>query len=274
MSYTYNHANPDNIFFSLQKSRFLADICPLGDGLLMYNDEDQYSPVGSLDNCSILEADNSLDFLSDLDLKFMKLAMMCSPPPKLEQIEQNVKSVNTSMIPVDTSECSVTTSAVQTVKSDQPAPQQSSIPNVTESINKSESINTSSTLLVQQQPLYCLVEHQAPTTVLFAEEPLQGMYLIKGLAGGQGLVLQGGNIPQNTLEQQGMYVIDGMSMLPGNIMVGNCSSLVSAGGLAASPVLVQGEKVRQQVQVVLPQDVQPGKSEDKTGADLRNVKNA
>lgn len=215
----------------------------------MYNDEGQYSSVGSLEHCSILEADHDLAFLDDLDPKLAILATVCSPPPpKLEQVEQIVKSVDTSI----KSESSVAASAVRFVQSDQPAPQQSTITSVTETINKSESINTSPTLLVQQQPLFCLVEHQAPSTVILTEEPVQGMYLINGLAGTQGLVLQGGNILQNAIEQQGMYLINGMAMFPGNIMLGNCPNLVNSGGIA--------ENVMQQLQ-----DTQPEESKDKTG---------
>lgn len=261
-------------YFSLQKSRFLADCSIPSDSLLVYDDEDQYSAVGSLDNCSILEADNDLGFLSDLDRKFMNLATICSPPPpKLEQVEQIVQSVNTSMISVDTSESSVATGAVQVLKSDPPPTQQSTVTNVAETINKSESINTSSTVLMQQQPLYCLVERPPPTTVFLAEEPVQGMYLINGLAGAQGLVLQGSNILQNGVEQQGMYLIDGMSMYPGNVMLGNCPNLVNAGGLALSPVLLQGEKGIEQLQGSPPQDAQAGKSVEKTGVESGKVKN-
>lgn len=264
-------------YFTLQKSRFLNDSAPVNDSLLVYNDEEQYAPLGSLDNCSILGADNDLSFVSDLDRKFMHLATICSPPlPKLEQIEhvgQIIKSVNTSKISVNTSESSEATSSVQVVKSDQPPPQQSTITNLTEINNKSESINTNSTVLMQQQPLYCLVEHQAPTAMILAEEPVQGMYLINGLAGAQGLVLQGGNILQNSIEQQGMYLIDEMSMFPGNVMLGNYPNLVSAGGMAVPPVLVQGEKGIKQVPGSPPQNPQAGKSQDKPGVESGRVRN-
>lgn len=226
----------------------------------MYNDEGQYSPVGSLESCCILEAENDLGFLKDLDYKFGNLATVCSPPPlqpKFEEVEQIAESVETSI----KSESSVATSAVQIVKSDSPPPQKSTISSVTETqhINASGSMNTGSTLLAQQQPLYCLVEHQAPSTVIFAEEPVQGMYLINGLAGTQGLVLHGGNILQNTLEQQGMYLIDGMSMLQGNIMLG--PNLVNAASLPVPSAEAQGETGKQSFQSS--QGEQPGQSEDK-----------
>ncbi|KAI5619856.1 desmoglein-2 [Silurus asotus] len=276
-------ALPDGFLFGYfsQKARFLTS--GPADSLLMFTDEGQESAVESLECCSILETDNDLGFLNDLDQKFMHLASICSPPPpkleppkleppeleppklelpKLEppdlepllKVEQTVQSLETSI----KNESSVVSNVNQVVKSDQRPPQQSTVTNVTETIHESSNINMSPTLLMQQQPLYCLVEHQAPSTVFFAEEPAQGMYLINGLAGAQGLFLQGGNILQNTVEQQGMYLIDGMPMLQGNLMFGSTPNLVNAGSLAVPPMLVQGEKGGPQ---------QPGESESKTDAD-------
>lgn len=263
----------------------MADSPAFTDSLLVYNDEGQYAPV-DLDFDTVLEADNDLSFLNDLDATFFNLATICSPPaPKLEQDEQIVKSVEPSI----KSESAVAISAVRVVKSDQSPPQQSTKTNVTETINyqsmntrvteainESGSVNTSPTLLMQHQPLYCLMEHQAPSAVILAEEPVQGMYLINGLAGAQGLVLQGGNILQNTIEQQGMYLIDGRSMLQGNILLGNSPNFVNEGSLALSSVLVQGGKAKQQLQEYPPQDAQTGKpkAEDKPDVQSGNVKNA
>lgn len=232
----------------------------------MYNDEGQYSPGDNLNLDSILEADNDLSFLNALDTRFSHLANICSPPPpQIEQTKQVVESAETS-IENKSSVAKVT----ETIN------YQSTNTTVTEGINQSGNVNTSSTLLVQQQPLYCLVEHQAPSAVLLAEDAVQGMYLINGLAGAQGLVLQGGNILQNASDQHGMYLIDRRSTLQGNIMLGNCPNLVNAGSLAVSPVLVHGESSKNQLHVSLSQDAQPEKSnkEDKSDVDSGDVKNA
>ncbi|KAF5900440.1 desmoglein-2-like, partial [Clarias magur] len=82
------------------KARFLADNPDLNESLLMYNDEGQYSSVGSLESCCILEAENDLGFLKDLDYKFGNLATVCSPPspqPKFEEVEEEqiAESVDT-----------------------------------------------------------------------------------------------------------------------------------------------------------------------------------
>lgn len=65
-------------------------------------------------------------------------------------------------------------------------------------------------LFVQQQPLLYLLEQQIPNTV-FVESPTQGLYVINGNPGTEGLIFQGGNISQVSLSrgQQTMYVING-----------------------------------------------------------------
>ncbi|KAG5841884.1 hypothetical protein ANANG_G00171760 [Anguilla anguilla] len=49
----------------------------LGDGLQIYEYEGQESPAGSVGCCSLLGADDSLDFLNDLGPKFRTLAEIC-----------------------------------------------------------------------------------------------------------------------------------------------------------------------------------------------------
>lgn len=72
------------------------------------------------------------------------------------------------------------------------------------------SAKASQTLFVQQQPVFYLVEQQIPNTV-FVESPTQGLYVIDGNHGTEGLILQGRNVSQATLSQgqQAMYVING-----------------------------------------------------------------
>ncbi|TSK58113.1 Desmoglein-2 [Bagarius yarrelli] len=191
-----------------QKASFLADLA-LSDSLLVYNDEGQYS-LDATDLDTILEVDNDLSFLNDLDMKFFNLATLCSPQTaKSEQLEQIVTSEKTST----KSESSVGSNAVQVVESDQSSLKQNTSMNVNETINYQStntskvseavnelaSVNASSTLVMQQQPLYCLVEHQTPSAVIVAEQPVQGMYLINGLTGAQGLILQGGNTLQDAV---------------------------------------------------------------------------
>uniref|UniRef100_A0AAY5EUJ0 Cadherin domain-containing protein n=1 Tax=Electrophorus electricus TaxID=8005 RepID=A0AAY5EUJ0_ELEEL len=257
------------------------------DSLLIYNYEGQGSPAGSVGCSSLLESDNDLEFLSDLGPKFMTLAEICSPPKPRSpptKVEYIVKSADTSF----KSETSVTTNTIQTPKSPTPPPQQNTAVSktinnsiitettnnsvitettnksiitknneksvITETNNKSDALsimNTSQTLLVQQQPLYYLVEHQVPHTVILAERPAQGMYLINGPTGVEGLILQNGNITQGTLEQQGMYMIDGASIMQGGIVLDGGPSPTSPG--------------RQKLKGTGAQGIHPGRTGEGTG---------
>lgn len=196
----------------LQKASCAAAKPPLTDGLLEYEYEGQGTPAGSVGCCSLLESDDDLEFLNNLGSKFLTLADICHPPkpclppPKTEQV---VKSVETSYKSERTS-----TSTIQVTKTTPPPQQvqQSSVTKV-ETVNKSATLpsaKASQTLFVQQQPLFYLLEQQMPNTV-FVESPTQGLYVINGNPGTEGLILQGRNVSQATLSrgQQAMYVING-----------------------------------------------------------------
>lgn len=266
-TFMYLHTTILNL--SLQKAS--CGHPPTKDSLLVYDFEGQDSPVGSMGCCSLLESENDLEFLNNLGPKFMTLAEICIPPrpsPPPHKIEQIIKSVDTTI----KSESSVTTSTVQISESVAPPPQppppaqQSSVTSVTKTINQSSDIsmmNTSQTFLVQQKPLYYLVEQQVPSTMILAERSAHGTYLINGPTGNNGLILQGGKIAQDTLEQQGMYLIDGASMLQGNMMLGNCTNSTSAGSLTLPTVLFQGGK--KVLQGTLPRVSPPGDSDKGTG---------
>lgn len=53
---------------------------PVEDGLLDFAFEGQSSSAGSLSRCSLLDAQEDLQFLNDLGMKFKTLAEICSPP--------------------------------------------------------------------------------------------------------------------------------------------------------------------------------------------------
>uniref|UniRef100_A0A671PA88 Si:ch73-74h11.1 n=1 Tax=Sinocyclocheilus anshuiensis TaxID=1608454 RepID=A0A671PA88_9TELE len=197
----------------LYKVSCLAANPPLTDGLLLYEYEGQGTPAGSVGRCSLLESDYDLEFLNNLGSKFLTLAELCHPPkpslppPKTEQV---VKSDETSF----KTESSISTNTTQITKTIPPPQevQQSSVTKV-ETVNKSATLpsaKASQTLFVQQQPLFYLVEQHIPNTV-FVESPTQGLYVINGKPGTEGLILQGGNVSQASLSrgQQAMYVING-----------------------------------------------------------------
>ncbi|XP_017544729.1 uncharacterized protein LOC108416204 isoform X2 [Pygocentrus nattereri] len=207
-------ALPDNFLheYFTQKARHAAENPPLTDSLLAYSCEDQDSPVGSLGCCSLLESGSDMTFLSDLGPKFMTLAEICSPSkpsPPPTKVEQIVKPKDTTI----KSECSLTTSTAPFSEPVPPLPEQSKVDS--KDLNNSDTLSTMITSpkqLVQQQPMYYLVEHQVPRTVIIAERPTQGTYLINGSGGARGLILQDSNKAQASL-QQGLYLISETSML-------------------------------------------------------------
>uniref|UniRef100_A0A8B9RFG8 Si:ch73-74h11.1 n=1 Tax=Astyanax mexicanus TaxID=7994 RepID=A0A8B9RFG8_ASTMX len=169
--------------------RYGAGNPPLTDSLLVYDHEGQDSPVGSLGCCSLLESSNSLAFLNDLGPKFMALAEICSAPEPCSPLSEdkiNGNVLDTNITSVDHDSKPVT-----------PLPDQDKAD--TEALNNNldnlSTMHTNQIQLVQQnQPLYYLVEHQVPTTVILAERPAYGAYLINGSAATGGLNL---SIPES-----------------------------------------------------------------------------
>ncbi|KAG9282786.1 desmoglein-2 isoform X1 [Astyanax mexicanus] len=184
-------ALPDNYLrdYFIQKVRYGAGNPPLTDSLLVYDHEGQDSPVGSLGCCSLLESSNSLAFLNDLGPKFMALAEICSAPEPCSPLSEdkiNGNVLDTNITSVDHDSKPVT-----------PLPDQDKAD--TEALNNNldnlSTMHTNQIQLVQQnQPLYYLVEHQVPTTVILAERPAYGAYLINGSAATGGLNL---SIPES-----------------------------------------------------------------------------
>lgn len=194
-------ALPDDYLhgYFIQKARHEAANPPPTDSMVVYNSEGQDSPVGSLGCCSLLETDNNLAFLNNLGPKFMALAEICSPPkPCLpsSDAESSVNALNTSI----KTESLVTTNIAQDTKSVIPSPDQDNAH--TKALNNnSDNLSTmhSSQIQVvqQQQPIYYLVEHQVPTTVILAEGPTYGAYLLNGSAASGGLILQDSTNPSS-----------------------------------------------------------------------------
>ncbi|XP_055077211.1 uncharacterized protein LOC117394136 isoform X3 [Periophthalmus magnuspinnatus] len=75
-----NIALPD-VFLEEYYTQKSAQTVAGKDALLVYDDESQASPAGSVGCCSLLESDNDLQFLDDLGPKFKILADICLPTP-------------------------------------------------------------------------------------------------------------------------------------------------------------------------------------------------
>ncbi|KAM6962567.1 desmoglein-2.1-like [Aplochiton taeniatus] len=149
-----------------QKVMCASQSPPAQDSLLVYNYEGQGSPVGSVGCCSLLEADNDLQFLNDLGPKFKTLAEVCSPPkPPSPQVRRVVKTT-----PV-------------------PTQSESTVTNVSGSVTLPPPVQT---ILVQQQPpplyytvppmmqpIQYIVEPQAHNTMLMADRSnMQSAYMV------------------------------------------------------------------------------------------------
>uniref|UniRef100_A0A3B1K9Y3 Si:ch73-74h11.1 n=1 Tax=Astyanax mexicanus TaxID=7994 RepID=A0A3B1K9Y3_ASTMX len=180
---------PYYAFCLFQKVRYGAGNPPLTDSLLVYDHEGQDSPVGSLGCCSLLESSNSLAFLNDLGPKFMALAEICSAPEPCSPLSEdkiNGNVLDTNITSVDHDSKPVTPLQDQD-KADTEA--------LNNNLDNLSTMHTNQIQLVQQnQPLYYLVEHQVPTTVILAERPAYGAYLINGSAATGGLNL---SIPES-----------------------------------------------------------------------------
>ncbi|XP_036374470.1 desmoglein-2-like [Megalops cyprinoides] len=204
-----------------QKASFAQQSDSNKDGLLVYNDEGQESPVGSVGCCSLLEEDNDLEFLNDLGPKFKTLAEICrgsmvesqvsfSPPvPKVDfgamsPTHAEVSSVSLlAASKLSVAHASQSTHMQETVVTGRgsPAP---SVPGVRISENV---VVPNQTYLIQPQPVYLATAPvlQAQRTVLVSERPsLQGLYVVSDVPHPEGMVIKeervgGVNVGENVV---------------------------------------------------------------------------
>lgn len=184
---------------------------------MVYGYEGKGSPVGSVGCCSMLEDNNDLEFLNDLGPKFTTLAEICGgkkaevpaplpPPPKPVVDRTEVVSSSTNVINAGNIATNRAVSTnVMNVASNTAATSSTLVENVIVTDNRPTmiaSVQPAPTYLVQQQPMYYMVEPQ-PSTVLLAERPTmgQGMYVLNSGPVAEGVVVQGTNIASNTLNR-------------------------------------------------------------------------
>ncbi|TRY93749.1 hypothetical protein DNTS_020843, partial [Danionella cerebrum] len=205
-----------------QKSRVLDERFAK-DAPVAYDYEGCGSPVGSVGCCSLIEDKNDLEFLNDLGPKFTTLAEICGgkqevapapqpPPPK--PIEKRSEAVSSSTGISNTANISTQRSNAINVASNMAATSSSThMENVLVTDNRHTvvtGVQPAQTILVQQQPMYYMVEPQA-STVLLAERPAmgQGMYVLNSAPVAEGMVVQGANISGSTLGRgERMVLVD------------------------------------------------------------------
>ncbi|KAF3691354.1 Desmoglein-2 Cadherin family member 5 HDGC Precursor [Channa argus] len=220
-------ALPENILEEYYTQKVTGGLEHLKDSLLVYDNEGQDSPAGSVGCCSLLESDNDLQFLDDLGPKFKTLAEVCGG----KTIPTEVKQVSTSLPSVSINTQTSVSNVVSAPQLSPPAKLQQSVTKtektvVKETSERSQVVNESTAIakggittvkqgmgnqgqmvLLQQQPVYYtttpmlqpmhyVVQPQAQNTVLLAEAPatnLQGMVFLNGThkVPAQGMMFQG-----------------------------------------------------------------------------------
>lgn len=224
------------------------------DSLLVYDYEGQGSPVGSVGCCSLLEADNDLQFLDNLGPKFKTLAEVCGG----KEVNTEVKPVLNAPLNMMTPPKAIdTTTRLSSTVSTQPPPQPQplpSLPPVSQTITQStehsivgnSSFNSQTALegvttvrgsmagqgqmlLMPQQPIYYttapvmqpthyIVQPQVQNTMYLANSPattnMQGMMVVNG---GQIGATQGLTLQGQSVGQGGGVIHTGS--LPQGMMV-------------------------------------------------------
>lgn len=200
---------------------------------MTYQNEGMGSPAGSVGCCSILEDDNDLAFLNDLGPKFNTLADICGgkkatvehhvslpPPPKPVAPPENV-AINRA---VSSNTVNVSSNVASTTRME----------NVVMTENRPTviaSVQPAPTLLVQQQPMYYMVEPQ-PSTLLVAERPaVQNMYVLNSAPMAEEVVIQGANVTAGHGERMVLLERGGSTHALN-------TGMIHAGALSGSQVLL------------------------------------
>lgn len=205
----------------MQKSR---DLCTTAEeNLLPFRLEGQDSPAGSVGCCSILGSDNDLEFLNDLGPKFTTLAEICGggtkftmaapspPPPKLIMDHSESVSMHTNIANTNTVNTAAKVAAPSTMHREENV-----VFKNTHVVSDVQPIQTlidvpTQTLMVQQQPMYYVVEPQVSNTVLLAERPTvgltQGMYVLNGAPVTERVLVQGAVPAQGTIGRGNRVVL-------------------------------------------------------------------
>ncbi|CAB1317409.1 unnamed protein product [Coregonus sp. 'balchen'] len=194
------------------------------DALLIYDYEGQGSPVGSVGCCSLMGADDDLDFLNDLEPKFKTLAQICQGSIAMEAETVNVSVSPPSPSPIISTHTDVSRNTALNVNT--LTTSTSSIPLQESLITRAQGSATiprvhiqenvvipSQTLLTQQptmyyaaaptmymmepQPQLLLVEQRGGSGYVHAQQAVgqvgvgtsQGMVQVGGLHGPQGMLL-------------------------------------------------------------------------------------
>uniref|UniRef100_A0AAR2J712 Uncharacterized protein n=1 Tax=Pygocentrus nattereri TaxID=42514 RepID=A0AAR2J712_PYGNA len=168
-----------------QKARHEAENEQLKEALLLCSYEGQGSTASSVTCDSLLESFDELEFLDDLGPKFTTLAQVCGLTcPELE-LESKATFEKATEIACERSADVVSSS--HTMKTSEITVESPPAP-----ILMSENSSMQSQMFVVQEPLYYMVEQVPPTVLLAGQASVelgQGMYLVNGMSGAEGIIL-------------------------------------------------------------------------------------
>ncbi|KAL2089416.1 hypothetical protein ACEWY4_014104 [Coilia grayii] len=250
-------ALPDTLldnYFS-QKAEHTAVSAIQRDSMLVYEYEGHGSPAGSVGCCSDFGDGDDLQFLNDLGSKFSTLAQICGyskdthsesgeiTPPTAE-VEASVVMASSVTQQTRESSCSSIShyeappvrleSSVSFVEVHSPTAPPSRTISTSATLPRMQLHETvgvpTQTVLLQQQPLFYMVEPQVQSTVLLADRPPVGL--------GQGVILvNGSQVPTDGVLMQGGGMVQG-----GRLVQGAQGVMVSQGGRLQGPqgVILQG----------------------------------
>uniref|UniRef100_A0A4W5MFL5 Cadherin domain-containing protein n=1 Tax=Hucho hucho TaxID=62062 RepID=A0A4W5MFL5_9TELE len=180
------------------------------DALLIYDYEGQGSPVGSVGCCSLLGADDDLDFLNDLGPKFKTLAQICQGSLAME-----AETVNVSVSPPRPRPTTSTHAEESLITRDQGSV------TIPRSHIQENMVIPRQTVLIQQPTMYYAA---APT--MYMVEPQPQMLLVEQRGGGgyvharQAVGQVGVGTGQGMVQVGGLHGSQGMLLVEKQIGVG------------------------------------------------------
>ncbi|XP_060773617.1 desmoglein-2.1-like isoform X1 [Neoarius graeffei] len=203
-------------FFNHYYSHKTQDLCTTAEeNLLLFSLEGQGSPAGSVGCCSILSSDSDLEFLNDLEPNFTTLAEICGrgtkftvaaaslPPPKPIMDHSESVSMHTNIATTNTVSIAAEVAAPSTMHREENVVVKNT--HVVSDVQPAQTLIDvpTQTLMVQQQPMYYMVEPQVSNTVLLAERPTvgitQGMCVLNDTPVTERVLVQGAVPAQGTI---------------------------------------------------------------------------
>ncbi|KAJ8376835.1 hypothetical protein SKAU_G00074150 [Synaphobranchus kaupii] len=199
-----------------QKASCEAESNHLKDGLLLYEYEGNGSLAGSVGCCSILEADNDLEFLNDLGPKFKTLASICKAqeliPEPVEVIAQpqpapiefsssasvfsehsaaSAVNVAASAVSVAASEVNIAAPPLATsIATERNVVVENSYVSAFPQVNVQESVVIPSQTYLVQQPMYYAAAPVMQPARYVIEPQMQSMYVMSDVPVAESVVVQ------------------------------------------------------------------------------------